>query len=60
MNKVALDTNVLVFLFDAYDANKCTIAEKLVDANPIVSSQVVSEFLNVSKRLLKIPKVDVL
>jgi predicted nucleic acid-binding protein len=60
MNKVAIDTNVLVYLFDEYFIGKKEIAGNLVDLNPFVSTQVVSEFLNVSKRLLKIPKLDLL
>ncbi len=60
MSKIAIDTNVLVYLFDEYFFEKRKIAEKLVFANPIVSAQVVSEFFNVSKRLLKIPKLDTL
>ena len=60
MNKIAIDTNILVYLFDEYFIDKREIAGNLVDANPIISSQVVSEFLNVSKRLLKISKLDIL
>jgi predicted nucleic acid-binding protein len=60
MSKIAIDTNILVFLFDEYFIDKREIAGSLVDANPIISAQVVSEFLNVSKRLLKISKLDIL
>lgn len=60
MSKFALDTNVLVFLFDEYAVEKQVLAGTLVDANPFISAQVVSEFLNVSKRLLKIPKLTLL
>ncbi len=60
MSKIALDTNVLVFLFDEGASVKCKVAEALVKANPIVSAQVVSEFLNVGKRLLKMPKLILL
>jgi predicted nucleic acid-binding protein len=58
MNKIAIDTNVLVYLFDDFFIEKRKISVKLVFANPIVPAQVVSEFLNVSKRLLQIPKLD--
>lgn len=58
--KIALDTNILIYLFDSSDENKRLIAEKLILEKPIISSQVVSEFLNVSKRLLKLPKLDII
>lgn len=60
MSKLALDTNVLMFLYNEEFVYKRKIAEKLVFDNPIISAQVVSEFLNVSKRLLQIPKLDTL
>jgi len=60
MNKIALDTNVLIFLYDNINSPKKKIAEELVLKMPMISSQVVSEFLNVTKRLLKIPKQHVL
>jgi predicted nucleic acid-binding protein len=60
MNKIVLDTNILVFLFDEFFIDKREIAGSFVDANLIISAQVVSDFLNVSKRLLKIPKLDIL
>jgi predicted nucleic acid-binding protein len=60
MNKIALDTNVLMFLYNDEFIGKRTIAENLVFSNPIIPAQVVSEFLNVSKRLLQIPKLDTL
>jgi len=58
--KIALDTNILIYLFDASDENKRLIAETLILEKPVISSQVVSEFLNVSKRLLKLPKLDII
>jgi predicted nucleic acid-binding protein len=60
MSKIALDTNVLMFLYNDEFIDKRSIAENLVFANPIIPAQVVSEFLNVSKRLLQIPKLDTL
>ncbi len=60
MSKICIDTNILVYLFDEYFVDKIMIAGGLVDDNPVISAQVISEFLNVSKRLLKIPKLDVL
>jgi predicted nucleic acid-binding protein len=60
MSKIAVDTNVLIFLYNDEFIDKRSIAENLVFANPIIPAQVVSEFLNVSKRLLQIPKLDTL
>ena len=59
MSKIAVDTNVLIFLYDEANAIRKEIAERIVLQTPVISSQVVSEFLNVTKRLLKIPKQDI-
>ena len=59
-NKIALDTNILVYLYDEENENKRKISELLVVEKPIISSQVISEFLNVTKRLLKLPKLEIL
>ena len=56
MTKIALDTNILVYLYDADNQHKRTISEQQVQQQPLISSQVVSEFINVSKRLLQMPK----
>jgi predicted nucleic acid-binding protein len=60
MNKIALDTNVLLYLYDANDHAKRRISEGIVSSNPIISTQVVSEFINVTKRALKLPKQEIL
>jgi predicted nucleic acid-binding protein len=60
ISKVAVDTNVLIFLYDDVNTVKRGIAVKIVSQMPIVSSQVVSEYLNVTKRILKIPKKDII
>ena len=51
IDNIALDTNILIFLYDAENSYKKEIANKLIAAKPIISTQVISEFLNVSKRL---------
>ncbi|MET7254386.1 PIN domain-containing protein [Dyadobacter jiangsuensis] len=56
----ALDTNVLLYLYDANDHTKRRVSESIVASNPIISTQVVSEFINVTKRALKLPKQEVL
>jgi predicted nucleic acid-binding protein len=58
--KIALDTNVLLYTHDKKD-KKYDIAANLLVSDPIISGQVISEYLNVSKRLLKqFNKVEIL
>ena len=56
MSNIALDTNILVYLYDSSNNKKRTKSEELLLLHPIISSQVVSEYLNVTKRLLNLPK----
>lgn len=56
----ALDTNILLYLYDANDHSKRHVSESIVALNPIISTQVVSEFINVTKRAMKLPKQEVL
>lgn len=56
MNNLALDSNILIYLYNLPHDQKRAISESLVAENPVISSQVVSEFLNVSKRLLRLEK----
>jgi predicted nucleic acid-binding protein len=51
----ALDTNVLIYL-EGDDASKRKIAEVLLSFDPVIPSQVITEFINVIRRLRKIPK----
>ncbi len=60
MNKIAIDTNILIYLIDNTDTDKHQIAKLLVVENPTVSVQVISEFLNVTKRLIKAPKLTII
>jgi predicted nucleic acid-binding protein len=57
---IAVDTNVLVYLLDQPDSKKYQVAERLVNDQPMIASQTVSEFINVARRILKIPKIEVL
>lgn len=59
-NKIALDTNVLVYLHDASNPVKRATAKNLLADNPNISSQVVSEYLNTMRRLLELPKDELL
>ena len=59
-NKVALDTNVLIYLHDNSDSHKRTIAQNLLADEPAISTQVISEYLNTTRRLLNLSKEDLL
>lgn len=59
-SKIALDTNILVYLYDINDATKRPISESLLAYNPSLSVQTISEFLNVTKRLHKITKAQLM
>ncbi len=51
---IALDTNVLIYLHDGSGSNKRIIAQGLLADNPYIPSQVVSEYLNTTRRLLNL------
>jgi len=56
MNKCALDTNVLVYSHDDSALVKKNVARDLIVREPIVCTQVVSEYINVLLRVMKIQK----
>jgi predicted nucleic acid-binding protein len=58
-NPFAVDTNVLIYLHDKSDERKRSIAEGILADNPKIPAQVVSEYLNVTRRLLELPKYDI-
>jgi predicted nucleic acid-binding protein len=61
MNKIiAIDTNVLVYCHSNDELDKQKIAIGLVDSIPIISTQTLSEYINVVKRKLKLPKEKIL
>jgi len=60
MNSFAVDTNIFLYLRDSDSPEKQKKANNLIDLSPVVSSQVISEYLNVSKRLLRLPKEQIL
>jgi predicted nucleic acid-binding protein len=60
MNKVALDTNIVIHNHGTAGDSKCLIAGRLLANTPVISAQVISEYLNVMKRILKIEKGDLL
>ena len=53
--RFALDTNILIYL-EGNDITKRKIAEILLSYDPVIPAQVISEFINVTQRLRKIPK----
>jgi len=53
-DKIFLDTNVLIYLYDR-DVAKKEIAKKLLGSHYIISTQVLNEFSNTSLRKLHIP-----
>jgi predicted nucleic acid-binding protein len=60
MSKAALDTNVLIYLQNTSSLSKQEIAENLLANKPTISSQVISEYLNVTRRLLDLSKDELL
>lgn len=53
-----LDTNVLVYLLSK-DATKADRAEALLRDNPVISVQVLNEFVSVARRKAKLPWPDI-
>jgi predicted nucleic acid-binding protein len=60
MIKAALDTNILIYCHDKTDLRKRNIALDKLDNSPIIPAQVVSEYINVLKRIYTIPKLELL
>jgi predicted nucleic acid-binding protein len=54
--KVAVDTNILVYYHDEQQTAKQRIAGIILDLCPIVSTQVVVEYINVLRRILPLSK----
>ena len=60
IDSIAVDTNILIYLHDKSDKRKRAIAENILVNDPKVSSQVISEYINVTRRLLDLSKADIL
>jgi predicted nucleic acid-binding protein len=56
-DKIAVDTNVLIYLHDDDILFKKDIATEIVAMKPVIAAQVISEYLNTLKRLTKEPKL---
>ena len=57
--RFALDTNILIYL-EGNDAVKRNISEELLSFAPVIPSQAITEFLNVTRRLRNISKLQAL
>ena len=55
-NRIAVDTNILVYLHEETPSFKCGISKFIIENLPVISSQVISEYINVLNRLLRPPK----
>jgi len=60
MNRFALDTNMLIYCHDENSGDKQNIARDLIARSPVISTQVVSEYINVLKRIFQIPKTMII
>jgi predicted nucleic acid-binding protein len=60
MTKISIDTNVLIYNHGIDGDAKQLIADSLLDNVPVISTQVISEYLNVIKRISKMSKSDLL
>jgi predicted nucleic acid-binding protein len=60
MSRIALDSNILIYNHSLDHENKKLIAGNFFKENPVVSSQVISEYLNVMKRNFKMQKQELM
>ena len=57
-SKIAIDTNVLVYLRDLRASRKYQKAMAILDLAPVICSQVAVEYMNVIRRLFKLTKQE--
>jgi len=60
MSRIALDSNILIYNHSLDYESKRLIARDFFKENPVVSSQVISEYLNVIKRNFKMEKQELI
>ena len=60
MTKIALDTNIVIYNHEENGNAKQIIADSLLDNVPVISTQVISEYLNVLRRITRLNKSDLL
>jgi len=58
--RIALDTNILIYFHSNDEPDKQKIAINLFSLYPVISTQVLSEYLNVVKNKLKLPKDEIM
>jgi len=59
-NRIALDTNILVYCHSNAEPEKQETATSFFSLCPVISTQVLSEYINVIKRKLKMPKDEIM
>ena len=60
MSRIALDSNILIYNHSLDYESKKLIARDFFKETPVVSSQVISEYLNVMKRNFKMEKQELM
>ena len=60
MSKIALDSNILIYSHASDCDSKRLIARNFFKEKPVISSQVISEYLNVMRRNFKIEKRELI
>jgi len=60
MSRIALDSNILIYNHSLDCKEKRAIARDFFNENPVVSSQVISEYLNVMNRNFKMQKQELI
>jgi predicted nucleic acid-binding protein len=58
--KISLDTNILIYSHQEPNLMKRNIALNKLDLSPVISTQVLSEYINVLKRIMKISKQELI
>ena len=60
MTNIALDTNIVIYGYGFDSDAKMLVSDRLLDENPVISAQVISEYLNVMKRISKKDKRELM
>ena len=60
MSRIALDSNILIYSHGIDCDDKRVIARGFFKGKPVISSQVISEYLNVMKKKLKMEKNELM
>jgi predicted nucleic acid-binding protein len=60
MSRIALDSNIIIYNHSLSCENKMLIAVGFFNENPVVSSQVISEYLNVMRKKFKMEKNELI